>query len=37
MKVSIAYDGECPVCRNVVCASRLQDRAAELELIDAGK
>lgn len=33
--VSIAYDGECPVCRHVVRASRLRDRSASLELIDA--
>lgn len=35
MKVSIVYDGECPICRNVVRASRLRDRTAELELVNA--
>ncbi|MEX0916152.1 MAG: DCC1-like thiol-disulfide oxidoreductase family protein [Wenzhouxiangellaceae bacterium] len=35
MHVSIAYDGECPVCRHVVRASRLRERTAALDLIDA--
>ena len=35
MDVSIAYDGECPVCQHVVRASRLRDRSATLELLDA--
>lgn len=35
MQVSIVYDGLCPVCRHVVRASRLRDRAASLELVDA--
>lgn len=35
MKVSIVYDGKCPVCRHLVAASRLRERAASLELVDA--
>lgn len=35
MKVSIVYDGECPVCRRLVSATRLRQRGAELELVDA--
>lgn len=35
MKVSIVYDGQCPVCRHVVRAARLRERASEIELIDA--
>ena len=37
MKVSIVYDGKCPVCRNVVAATRLRERTHKLELIDARK
>ena len=35
MKVSVVYDGLCPVCSHVTSAARLQDRASKLELIDA--
>lgn len=35
MKVSIVYDDFCPVCSRLAAASRLQERAAELELVDA--
>ena len=35
MRVSIVYDGKCPVCSRLAAASRLRDRAATLELIDA--
>ena len=35
MKVTIVYDGFCPVCRHVARASRLRERTAVLELIDA--
>lgn len=34
MKVSIAYDGKCPVCTHLARTSRLRERSAELELID---
>ena len=35
MKVTIVYDRECPVCRRLVTATRLKERGAELELINA--
>lgn len=35
MIVTIVYDAQCPVCRHVVAASRLRQRCAALELIDA--
>ena len=35
MKVSIVYDGKCPVCSRLVAVSRLRDRADEIELVDA--
>lgn len=35
MRVSIVYDGSCPLCRRVAVASKLEDRGAKLELIDA--
>lgn len=35
MKVSIVYDGFCPVCSRLVAASRLRERASKLELLDA--
>lgn len=35
MRVSIVYDGLCPVCNRVVHAARLRERSSELELIDA--
>lgn len=35
MKVSIVYDGMCPVCNRLVAASRLRERTAELEVVDA--
>ena len=35
MKVSIVYDGNCPVCSRLAAASRLRDRADELKLVDA--
>ncbi len=34
-RVSIVYDGQCPVCRHVVSVARLRGRTASLELIDA--
>ena len=37
MKVTIVYDGKCPVCRHVVDASRLRQRSDELLLLDARK
>ncbi|MDQ2069193.1 DCC1-like thiol-disulfide oxidoreductase family protein [Natronospira bacteriovora] len=35
MKVSIVYDGRCPICRRLVAASRLRQRGAQLDAIDA--
>lgn len=35
MQVSIVYDGQCPVCSRLAAASRLRERAAAQELIDA--
>ena len=35
MKVSIVYDGMCPVCSRLAAASRLRARTDELNLIDA--
>ena len=35
VNVSIVYDGLCPVCRHVARASRLRERTALLELVDA--
>lgn len=35
MKVSVVYDGKCPLCLRLVETSRLRDRAGELELVDA--
>jgi len=35
MKVSIVYDGQCPICQRVIVASRLKSRTDELELYDA--
>lgn len=35
MKVTIVYDGKCPVCSRLVAAARLRKRAASLILLDA--
>lgn len=35
VKVSIVYDGMCPVCNQLARTTRLQDRGGTLELIDA--
>ena len=35
MKVSIVYDGKCPVCSRLAAASRLRERSGEVELVDA--
>ena len=35
MKVSIVYDGKCPVCSRLAAASRLRERAGGVELVDA--
>jgi len=35
MKVSIVYDHQCPICRRLVTATRLRERGAELDLVDA--
>jgi predicted DCC family thiol-disulfide oxidoreductase YuxK len=35
MKITIVYDGECPICRRLVTATRLRERGAELEQVDA--
>lgn len=35
MKVTIVYDRRCPICRRLVAATRLRERAASLELVDA--
>lgn len=33
--VSIVYDGQCPVCSRLAAASRLRERTARLDLVDA--
>jgi predicted DCC family thiol-disulfide oxidoreductase YuxK len=35
MKVSILYDGECPVCRNYVRMMRLRESFGDVALADA--
>lgn len=35
MNVSVVYDRNCPVCRDIIGLGRLRDRASTLELIDA--